>query len=322
MAHPVSPSTPMIPSAPIDVAGWKADEEWARYPEGARAKSAYFPPDDVQLPDYIKGSRRYLFKRSAKPYPEQFWGEIAAYHIGCLLRVDVPPAYPAVNSETDQCAALIEWFYEDDRAQFVMGGHWMQMLIPSFDQKRGTQHNFQSIRALFRAFHMKGITNATWPKDWALMLLFDALCGNTDRHQNNWGVIFVRNGEQVTATLSPCFDNGTSLGYQLWEEHQGKNWNQGNWLKFIYKGTHHMKWTLNAPEREGHITGIQKIADLFPSLRPLMAFHLAAFDMGALHETLAQLSNIDMPVRLSPWRADLMYKLVAMRHDLLLKALQ
>ncbi len=115
----MSLATHIIPSEPIDVATWTEDEEFARYPEGARAKTACFPPAGP-LPDYIKPRRRYLFKRSREAFPEQFWAEIAAYHIGGLLEVEVPPAYPAVNSSSGQCAALIEWFYEDGKTRFVM----------------------------------------------------------------------------------------------------------------------------------------------------------------------------------------------------------
>ncbi len=55
-------ATRIIPQAPIDVAGWTVDEEFASYPEGARAKTACFPPAEP-LPDYIKPGRRYLRSR-------------------------------------------------------------------------------------------------------------------------------------------------------------------------------------------------------------------------------------------------------------------
>ncbi len=311
----------IIPMEPIDVATWQEDEEFARYPEGARAKTAYFPPAGL-LPHYIKPGRRYLFKRSQKRYPEQFWMEIAAYHIGGLLGVEVPPAYPAINSVTGQCAALIEWFYEDERARFVMGGDFMQKMIDGFDRDKGSQHNFHAINVLFRALHKENLVDSQWPAAWAQTLLFDALCGNSDRHQDNWGVLFELVATRPNGRLSPCYDNGTSLGHELWEHHQGKKWDDARWLKYVTDGTHHMKWKLESPDREGHISGVRKFAELFPALREVMAFRLASFDLAALRDTLNRLAEIPIAVRLSPWRADLIYRLVELRRGLLLKALQ
>lgn len=317
----MSPGTHIISLEPIDVASWTEDEEFARYPEGARAKTALFPPAGL-LPHYIKPGRRYLFKRSRKAFPEQFWAEIAAYHIGSLLGVEVPPACPAVNSSSGQCAALIEWFYEDGKARFVMGGDFMQKMLEGFDREKGSQHNFHSIRVLFRALHQNGAMEPGWRMAWGQTLLFDALCGNTDRHQDNWGVLFDVTDGTLNGRLSPCYDNGTSLGYELWEHHQGRKWSIDRWHKYVTDGAHHMKWTLDSPNREKHISGVRRLANLLPPLRDLMTSRLSAFDLAALRDTLNRLAEIPMMVPLSPWRANLIYRLVELRRDLLLKALQ
>jgi hypothetical protein len=317
----MSLATHIIPTEPLDVATWTEDEEFARYPEGARAKTACFPPAGP-LPNYIKPGRRYLFKRSREAYPEQFWAEIAAYHIGGLLGVEVPPAYPAVNSSSGQCAALIEWFYEDGKSRFVMGGDFMQKMIKGFDREKGSQHNFHSIRVLFRTIHKQGWMDADWQTAWGQTLLFDALCGNTDRHQDNWGVLFYFTDEGPKVRLSPCYDNGTSMGHELSEHIQGIRWNDARWQRYVEQGSHHMKWTLESPNREGHLSGVQKLADLFPRLRDLMMSRLSAFDMVALRDNLNRLAAIPMTVPLSPWRANLIHRLVELRRDLLLKVLQ
>lgn len=321
MAHPVSQVRPILPDSAIDVANWSEDEQWANYPEGARPKSAYFPPEE-RLPDFIKPERRYLFKRSQRRYPDQFWNEVAAYHIGCLLDVDVPPAYPAINSVTGDCAALIEWFYEDGKALFEMGGHFMQQIIKGFDRVKGDQHNFHAINILFRAFQREGLVTPGWTDDWAKTLLFDALCGNTDRHQDNWGILFDMGTKPIIGRLSPCYDNGTSLGHELWEEHQGRKWDETRWLKYINNGTHHMRWTMETQAREGHISGVRKLAELFPSTRTQMYERLSAFDLNTLRDTLQKMSTIAMPIRLNSWRAALIYRLVDTRRCLLLSALQ
>jgi hypothetical protein len=54
---------------------------------------------------------------------------------------------------------------------------------------------------------------------WAKALTFDALIGNTDRHQDNWGIIITRQTEAPNKIkkmrISPVFDNGTSMGHEI-----------------------------------------------------------------------------------------------------------
>lgn len=46
-----------------------------------------------------------------------------------------------------------------------------------------------------------------------LMSVFDMLIGNSDRHQNNWGIIIKKDSSNVehNATFCPLYDNGSSL---------------------------------------------------------------------------------------------------------------
>jgi hypothetical protein len=123
----------LVQQRAFDVAGWEMDAEFGVFPQGARAKEAVFAP--VPSPDaVIVGGKRYLFKRSKRSFSDPFWGELIAYRVGCLMGLQVPPAFAAFNSRTGHCAALIEWFYRDGAEMFVLGGDFMQMLRPDFDR--------------------------------------------------------------------------------------------------------------------------------------------------------------------------------------------
>jgi hypothetical protein len=45
---------------------------------------------------------------------------------------------------------------------------------------------------LMRAFSFQNPLKTNWQQWWVDALLFDALIGNTDRHQDNWGVTVQR----------------------------------------------------------------------------------------------------------------------------------
>jgi hypothetical protein len=75
-----------IQIAAFVVSGWEVDAEFGVFPQGARAKEAVFAPDPAPEP-VLLSDRRYLFKRSKRSYPDQFWGEVVAYRVGCPQRV-------------------------------------------------------------------------------------------------------------------------------------------------------------------------------------------------------------------------------------------
>jgi hypothetical protein len=156
--------TPLIQSVLFDVAAWDVDAEFGVFPQGSRAKDAIFAPESPPESILI-ASKRYLFKRSRRNYPDQFWGEIVAYRIGCLLGVPVPPAFASWNSDTEHCAALIEWFYADRNEAFVMAGDFLQRVQPEYDREHGAQHNLADISRLLRSFAIHKILEPGWLKE-------------------------------------------------------------------------------------------------------------------------------------------------------------
>ncbi|MBF0160079.1 MAG: hypothetical protein HQL58_11220 [Magnetococcales bacterium] len=81
----------------IDIEGWQPDDQFSIYPEGTREKSLWISPQPPPLP-FLIGDHRYLFKHASHRYPCQFWCEIIAHRIGCMVGIPVPPAYAAWQS--------------------------------------------------------------------------------------------------------------------------------------------------------------------------------------------------------------------------------
>jgi HipA-like C-terminal domain len=302
----------------IDVANWSPDDLFATYPEGARDKRTFFPPGDHGLA-YIKPTRRYMFKLSDQRYPEQYWSEIVAYAIGQMMGVPVPPAYPAIDSTRGESAALIEWFYEDGAVSSILGGRFMERRIPGFDSKRGKQHNFKTIRALFYALQKRSLLlDPNWLRAWTKGLMFDAMIGNTDRHQNNWALV-LNQGLQIYE-LAPWFDNGTSLGHERWEE-QVSSWSSTQLDHYLYNGKHHLRWERTSQKRCGFFELPGLLINLDPTLRDSMLGCVMAVDIGKLEEFMQHCTSLQCSVPLSPWRAEFMLRLVKRRQALFLEQL-
>ncbi len=298
---------PLTQGAIIDVAEWEFDAEFAVFPQGARAKEAVFSP--AESPEsFIVPNKRYLFKRSKRSYPDQFWGEIIAYRVGCLLGVPVPPAFIAWNSKTGHCAALIEWFYTDGKELFVLGGDLLQHIQTGFDRKTGQQHNMQDIILLMRTLAQNKALRTGWRQWWVDALLFDALIGNTDRHQDNWGLVF----DLDSGSLSPLFDNGTSLGHERFPS-RVHNWHEQEYRRYISAGTHHVKWSLEQPLLNGHRALLEKVLTEWPETKDI-AYARLNFSHSELSDSIEDLLSIHVQVPLTRERMSFVLSLLTRRH--------
>lgn len=104
-----------------------------------------------------------------------------------------------------------------------------------------------------------------WRQWWIDALLFDALIGNTDRHQDNWGLIFTRTEQVARCRLAPLFDNGTSLGHERFTDRVSR-WTAADYDHYISKGTHQLKWSLADP-LQGHFSLLKRALDEWPDTR-------------------------------------------------------
>lgn len=306
----------MVVKEPVDVSDWARDDEFPFYPVGSREKELLVCPESPNDARLIPG-HRYLFKRSFYRYEDQFWAEIIAYQIGTLIGVSVPPAYPAFNKTTGTCAALIEWFtgYPGQKPErFVQGGDLLQGLIDNFDREKGRQHNFEHVQKIFRALSTKGFLKEDWLKWWAGAFTFDALIGNTDRHQDNWGFLVEFEKEnQQEFKLAPLFDNGTSLGHEILLK-KIDNFYGSKLQRYIEQGTHHMKWKIHEEKRTSHSEFLKKFVESFPGYKGY-SFQKLDFKISTIQTILESFSGIDLPVPLNNKRSEFILRLIAKRKE-------
>ncbi len=240
---------------------WFHDDTYdGSYPEGAREKNSYFSPS-VRCHEYIIPDWRYLFKlsRSDEWCPSQFWMEVIAYRFGQVIGIKVPSAWPSINNnyETGKktYGALIEWFYNEKSTGYYPGGQIMTQLIDDYDRDKGTKHNWMS---LIKGHDILFDKIEDFMDHWARIFTFDTLIDNTDRHHDNWGII--DSGDVIS--FSPAFDNGTALGYEIQEKKLNGYLLDNNKLeKYIKKGHHHMKWTLEKDISDNYFSFMKKFVD-------------------------------------------------------------
>lgn len=306
--------------AVIDVTDWLVDDTHGIFPIGARDKQMLWSPA-VEIPG-IKPNWPYLFKCSRPTYPDQFWMECIAYLIGTELGFAVPKALPARSRDVEGnvvCAALIEWFYDPQTQSFSHAADFFQNLIDDFDNDKGTKHNLMDLKAICQEFEVFVGIEQNWQHWLSQLLLFDTLIGNTDRHQENWGLIF-NPGFGRKVSLSPLFDNGTSLGHERFPEKVAA-WSEVRLERYIREGEHHLRLRQDDPKtRLNHLASISMLVSESEQNRAFVQ-QMMQTDFAALLAKIAYLCEIELEIPLSKQRFDWISRLLLCRHKLICELL-
>lgn len=337
------------PQEVVEISSWDPFGGPKPYPVGARDKSLVFCSNTQGL-SFLRPNHRYLYKLSNARYPEQYWVEIFCHRFGELIGVDVPPAHVAIDSNSGNCGALIEWFLYSsaDEAgagsffgsksqivesimfrlqqmrqnkfstskqveRLVAAGEYFQASIPDFNRKTGAQHNFRFAQ---RICNILGIEESVaW---WTKALTFDALVGNTDRHQDNWGIIFEGGSPK---RLTPVFDNGTSMGHEILTENIA-GFTHERIGYYIGRGRHHLRYSGIDPVKIPHLESVKFLNDKFGNRVLDIVRDLLSFDIDNVRNILEELVSFNVPIPITEERAIFMTNLVNARKNELERSLE
>ncbi|WP_310558493.1 hypothetical protein [Flavobacterium sp.] len=164
-----------------DISGWHKNVHYST--GGTRSKYIALHPDT---------NEEYFFKGSKETpqgeirYPTEFWSEIVSSKIGQFLgfpMLDYNIAYN--NKHKQRIGCFSKSMINNSMNQLIEGKRY----LTSFDEKYNAEkdkklYTFQFIKeALIKAHFENYINNIIE------IIIFDSIVGNSDRHQENWGII-------------------------------------------------------------------------------------------------------------------------------------
>lgn len=164
----------------FNISEWNEQSWWNT--GGTRDKKIYLNPEDGEL-YYFKQS----FKKGQRDYKHEFWSEIIASEVGELLGFDILPYHIAIRGNVVGC--ISKSMINQASEELIEGGKYLQAFDNTFKPeniKLRNKYNFDLILDTMVSFkkekHLKELTET---------IVFDALIGNSDRHQENWAIINV-----------------------------------------------------------------------------------------------------------------------------------
>lgn len=280
-----------------------------------------------------KTGSSYYFKRSEKKaaangkpekyYKHEFWNEIIAFQLGKYLGLDILRYDVAMYKNELGC--LSPNMIANDHQELIEIGRLMTEVNPEFlpvSYENRKKYTFQLLIETLTRFDLQ-----KYLPSFLKTIIFDALLGNTDRHQENWAFIAQSNIEPTPETLgiigfAPIYDCGSCLAREQSEKKVLDMLNDQDQIQsYINKGLCELYWN---GEKKDHFTLINNllISDFSSELRDSAAF-LQNWNPAYVKTLLKNIDN-KLPdkwqeFKISENRKQLMLKLLTSRYNLLFK---
>lgn len=228
----------------INVSNWETAEFSTK---GTRDKGTVVCPTD-NCYYFIK----FPMKRENRDYSTETWSEIIVYEVGKLLGFNVLEYNFALMNGRAGC--ISKNMVNPDET-LVEGDSILVGYDNSYSPEDKSMYNKYTFSFVMSALEYCDLKE--YQADFIKMLVLDAVFGNSDRHQSNWGFIehFVLDDRKIKVEkrFSPIYDSGCCLGREFSEEQILTYLSDHNkFTKYIRKGVAELRTDDNPDKKKSH----------------------------------------------------------------------
>ena len=180
--------------------------------------------------------RWWLYKQARPNVPGEAWAEKIAAEIAGLIGISY--ATVELANEANDGLGTISLSFMPPGGRLDHGNDILYAAIPGYDrhlQHVQGEHNIANIiRALGKPADSEdsSFDRAQMLAGLACYAVLDGLIGNTDRHHENWGLIY--NNTTQEYCLAPTYDHSSSLGRNLTDDDRNSRLNsRGGVLAYL-----------------------------------------------------------------------------------------
>jgi len=179
----------------------------------------------------------WLFK-AARQNTGEDWAEKVAAELCDLLALphatyELATWTEEKNGESKAWDGVVTRRIEDANERLMLGNEVLAGHVNRYPEAEGNEYNVNPKYTLDLTLDVLGDDdlNVQLESEWSLpdavstvpeaflgFLLIDAWIGNTDRHDNNWGILERSTPDGPVRSLAPTFDHASSLGRELTDE--------------------------------------------------------------------------------------------------------
>ncbi len=213
------------------------EPEWTLHPEsmGSKQKFWYHNPRDAADADW-------LFKYP-RPNTGEHWAEKVAAEVAGFLGIAHARVELAVFEGKQGSATAA--FTGPDRI-LVHGNQLLELAFQGYNptqRRRPAQHTLANIWQTLEDVCYPSEAAEAAKFQFADYLILDALIGNTDRHDENWGLLQEGTAAGFTKTLAPTFDHASALGRELSDDRRARLIAEGRVGAYSERGTGGIYWS-------------------------------------------------------------------------------
>lgn len=292
----------------LDVSAWQSKISSTK---GTRDKGLVFEPNTGDT-YFIK----FPMLRENRDYSMETWSEIIAYKVGTLLGFNVLRYDFALYKGRAGC--ISKNMVEDANMSLVEGESILMSYDPTYNPSDKASYSKYTFSFVEEALGKADL--GAYVGDFIKILVFDAIIGNSDRHQSNWGFI-----QKITAkeertkyrrgpfgrkaaitrkfhaewSMSPIYDSGCCLGREFSEEQVMERLSSpSKFTAFISKGVAELRADSAPAKKQNHfdllryIMGTDKRKEDF--VQGVISDVLIKYERKKVHEIIADI-DADLP---------------------------
>ena len=183
-----------------------------------------------------------------RPNTGEHWAEKVAAEIGRLYSINT--ARVELARAGGELATVCQSFltgtealdYEADSfARRLHGSEFLDLTVLDYDPDLVRSNRAHNVKTIVNAFENLGSTSEVhnWKEilnDLASFVLLDALVGNTDRHHDNWMLLYSVDAGNIRMRAAPSYDHASSLGRELTDERREQIISANRMLNYVKRG--------------------------------------------------------------------------------------
>lgn len=226
----------------LDTTSWQ--EDIFEYGQGEREKNWIIEPD----------TNRVAMMKYTRTDRGEHWAEKLCSEFAKVLGFPCAQVELAVRNGK---MGILSYFFVNKKEGYSHydGGKFFP---DEYDRIRNIGYTYQLIREVLTK---PELNQYNLLENFLYIIVFDALVGSGDRHQDNWGI--TRHEKRDEMFISPLYDNSSCLGKEVTVEEATKYLHsRSDFLRYLHNAKSKIGW--NSTRKERHFVLIRHLFEEFP----------------------------------------------------------